>query len=178
MKALIPLEIVVPILASISCLFAAPQLGLPIWALFIGWAWYYALGANINVFKQVYPAAIPGAVLAAICIWLISIFAQLMSAMLAMMIAVIITVFLLMCVLRIPLTSCGLSAFNSYSCVFATYYGGFYRQTGTLEQDILMALIYASVAFALGPVFGYFSIKLTLPMQENEEKKFKVFSKR
>lgn len=170
-KSLIPIEVVVPVLAAISCLVALPQLGLPVWALFIGWAWYFALGANPAVLKKVYPSMIPGALLAAICIWLINVFMKFMSLMPAMMLAVLITVFLLMCVLRVPLTSCGLAAFNGYSCVFAAYYGGFFPQTGSPGRDILMALLWSLAANFIGPLFGYLSIFFTFPGQKKEEKK-------
>lgn len=157
------------VLAAVSCLVALPQLGLPVWALFIGWAWYFALGSNPSVFKSVYPAMIPGALLAAACIWLINVFAGFMPAMPAMMLAVLITVFLLMCVLRVPLTSCGLAGFNGYSCVFAAYYGGFFPQSGALGHDILMALIFSLVANFIGPVFGYLSIFFTFSSQKEEK---------
>jgi len=169
-KTLIPIEIVVPLLAAVSCIVAISQIGLPVWALFIGWAWYFALGANPSVFKQVYPAAIAGAILAAVCVWLINYFMTFMPLLPAMMVAVIITVFALMCVLRIPLTSCGLAAFNGYSCVFATYYGGFFPQTGSPGQDIVMALVFGTVAFLIGPLFGYLSILFTFPVQEQKQK--------
>ncbi|SFG01565.1 Protein of unknown function [Desulfotomaculum arcticum] len=165
MKTLIPIEIVVALLAAVSCLVALPQLGLPVWALFIAWAWYFALGANTSVFKSVYPAALAGAVLAALCIWLINVFMGFLSLMPAMMLAVFITVLLLMLVLRVPATSCGLAAFNGYSCVFATYYGGFFHQTGSAGQDILIAFAFSIVANLIGPVFGYLSIYLTFPRQ-------------
>lgn len=157
------------VLAAVSCLVALPQLGLPVWALFIGWAWYFALGANPSVFKSVYPAMIPGALLAAVCIWLINVFTGFLSLMPAMMLAVLITVFLLMCVLRFPLTSCGLAAFNGYSCVFAAYYGGFFPQTGSPGRDIITALIWSLVANFIGPLFGYLSIFFTFPGRKKED---------
>lgn len=160
MKTRIPIEIVVAALAAISCLVALPQLGLPVWALFIAWAWYFALGATTSVFKMVYPAALAGAVLAGVCIWLIGAFMGYMTMMAAMMLAVFITVFLLMLVLKIPATSCSLAAFNGYSCVFATYYGGFFRQTGSTELDILAAFAFSIAANFLGPFFGYFSTRV------------------
>jgi len=169
MKTRIPVEITVPVLAAISCLVTIPQIGLPVWALFIAWAWYFALGATPAVFKMVYPPAIVGAVLAAACIWLIGVLMGFMALMPAMMLAVLISVFLLMLVLRIPATSCGLAAFNGYSCVFATYYGGFFSKSGAAELDILMALAFSVIANLLGPVFGYLSIYFTFP--GTEEKK-------
>lgn len=169
MKSRIPIEIVVAVLAAISCLVTLPQLGLPVWALFIAWAWYFALGATPAVFKSVYPAAFAGAVLAAVCIWLIGAFMGIMSLMPAMMLAVFITVLLLMLVLRLPATSCGLAAFNGYSCVFATYYGGFFHKTGSAEMDILIAFGFSMAANLLGPVFGYLSIYFTLPRQEEKK---------
>ncbi|HBX22192.1 MAG TPA: DUF1097 domain-containing protein [Desulfotomaculum sp.] len=171
MKTRIPIEIVVAVLAALSCLVALPQIGLPVWALFIAWAWYFNLGASPAVFKMVYPAAFAGAVLAAACIWLISIFVAFMPFMPAMMLAVFISVLLLMLVMKLPVTSCGLAAFNGYSCVFATYYGGFFRQTGSAEMDILMAFAFSIIANLIGPVFGYLSIYFTFPQQEEKKAK-------
>ena len=169
MKASIPIEIVVAVLAAISCLVTLPQFGLPVWALFIAWAWYFALGATPAVFKMAYPAALAGAVLAAACIWLIGTLMGYMALMPAMMLAVFITVLLLMLVLRLPATSCSLAAFNGYSVVFATYYGGFFHKSGSAELDILMAFAFSIVAMLLGPVFGYFSIYFTFPRQEENK---------
>ncbi|WP_368488877.1 DUF1097 domain-containing protein [Clostridium sp. BJN0013] len=168
MKAKIPIEIVVAVLAALSCLVSLPGLGFPVWALFIGWAWYFALGATPSTMKSIYPSMLPGALLAVLCIFLINDFGKIMPSMPAMMIAVLITVFLLMICLRIPYTNCSLSAFNAYSTTFAVFYGGFFPKMGVQSYDILMALVWALIGNALGPIFGYLSIVFTMPAKDKQ----------
>ena len=74
MRPRIPIEIVVGVLGGLSCIVTISGLGLPVWALFIGWAWYFALGAQPSAFKKIVPAVFPGALLAALCLWLMEAF--------------------------------------------------------------------------------------------------------
>lgn len=157
----LPIEIVVALLAGASCLAAWPGLDIPVWALFIGWAWYFALGAVPGVMKNIYPSIIPGALLAALAIVLINFLSSLMPVMAAMIITVICTVYALMLAIKIPLMNCSLAAFNAYSTVFAVYYGGFYPQDGDFRSSVLLALLWGVVGNALGPLFGYLSVRLS-----------------
>ena len=166
MKPKISIDVVVALLAGVSCLVTVPALGLPVWGLFIGWAWYFALGATPDLLKKIYPSMIPGALLAVLCIFMIDFAAGFLPPMVALIIPVIITVYLLMLTLKMPLTSIGLVAFNSYSCVFAVFYGAAYRATGVFSTDVLMAMIFSLIATGLGPLFGYFSIFFTFPEKE------------
>ena len=165
MKTRIPIEVVVGVLGGISCLVTLPSIGLPVWALFIGWAWYFALGATTAAFKKIIPAVFSGALLAALCIWMIGWFTKLgFAGMPNMMICVTITVFLLMCTLRIPFFSSSLPAFNAYSSVFALFAIGSYPDL--VIGPILSCALWALIGNLLGPVFGYLSIKLTFPHEE------------
>lgn len=157
----LPIEMVVALLAGASCLFAWPGLELPIWALFIGWAWYFALGATPGVMKNIYPSIIPGALLATLSIVLINYLSGMMPVMAAMIITVILTVYVLMLAIKIPLMNCSLAAFNAYSTIFAVYYGGFYHQSGDFNSNVLMALFWGVAGNALGPLFGYLSVRLS-----------------
>ena len=165
MKPRIPIEVVVGILAGISCLVTLPGIGIPLWALFIGWAWYFALGATPKVFKISYPPVFTGALLAALCLWLVEFFNDVgIVGMLGTMIPVALTVFLLMMTLRIPIFSASLPAFNAYSSVFALMYiGGF---PDLAIGPILSCTLWAMIGNFLGPVFGYLSVKLTFPVKE------------
>ncbi|MGI6711277.1 MAG: DUF1097 domain-containing protein [Bacillota bacterium] len=171
MKSRIPIELVVPVLAAISCLLMKVGVGLPVWAVFLGWAWYFALGATPSAFKQIYPVIIPGAVLAGLCFWLMGFFAQVgIGGMPGTMLSVFITVVLLMLMLRIPATSASLPAFNAYSTVFALYViPNSFPDLGV--NPILSCVIWAIIANALGPIFGYLSIYLTFPAKVEEEQK-------
>lgn len=173
MKTRIPLEVVVGVLGGLSCLVTISGLGLPVWALFIGWAWYFALGATQEAFKKIIPAVFPGALLAALCIWMMSWFTGLgFTGLLNMIICVTISVFLLMCSLRIPIFSASLPAFNAYSSVFALYAIGSYPNLAI--GPILSCTLWAVIGNLLGPVFGYLSIKLTFPYKNDEISESKV----
>lgn len=169
MKSRIPIEVVVAVLAAISCLVAfIPGFAIPVWALFIGWAWYFALGATPSVMKTIYFSILPGAILAATCIWLNDLFGVSMSSLWAVMLSVLITVFFLMLFLKIPGTN-GLVGFNAYSTIFAVFYGGFSPHSGELKTDIIIALIYGVVGLCLGPLFGYFSVYFTFPQKDKDK---------
>ncbi|MBE5967063.1 MAG: DUF1097 domain-containing protein [Lachnospiraceae bacterium] len=117
------LDFSVAILAGLVCL--ALPLNIPVWAIFIGWAWYFALGANATAFKQSIPSMILGYVVAAISI---VIYAATNYNLIALIISVMITVFIIMMSLKTKLFACSLASFNAYSCLFAGYYAGNFPQ--------------------------------------------------
>jgi len=152
------LDISVAVLAAVSCL--GVLIGLPIWALFIGWAWYFTLGATSAVFKQGIPPMFVGSSLAVLAIVLIDAFSSSVAPLMAMIFAVFITVFLLMLTLKIETLNCSLVSFNAYSCMFAGYYAtSFPAQTGYVS-NLFYAVLWITGANFLGLVFGWLSIKL------------------
>lgn len=162
MKPRIPVEFVVGALAGISCLVTIGGLGLPVWALFIGWAWYFALGATPAAFRKIVPAVFPGALLAAACLGIMGLLEHTgITGMVNMIICVSIKVFLLMCSLRIPVFSESLPAFNAYSSVFALYAIGSFPDLAC--GPILSCCLWAVIGNLLGPVFGWLSIVLQFP---------------
>lgn len=167
MKSRIPIEVVVGILGGISCLVTISGLGLPVWALFIGWAWYFALGATPSAFKVIIPAVFPGALLAGLCIWLMGFLASFgFTGMPNMFVCVALTVFLLMCALRISVFSASLPAFNAYSSVFALYAIGAFPDLPI--GSTLSCCLWALIGNLLGPVFGWLSIVLQFPYKESD----------
>lgn len=146
----------VAILAGLSCL--GSLFGLPIWALFIGWAWYFTLGATKAGFKEATPPMVAGSLLAVVAIVLIDVFAGLMPVLPAMMLSVLITVFLLMLTLKIPGLGCSLASFNAYSCMFAGYYAGTFPAQDQYAVGLAYAVLWITGANFLGLVFGYLSI--------------------
>lgn len=166
MKPRIPMSVVVGVLGGLACLVTMPGLGLPVWALFIGWAWYYAFGATTAVFKMV-PSVIAGAVCASLAVWLLGWAAGLgFSGMPALVLIVGLTVFLLMLLIKIPIFSTGPIAFNGYSTVFAlTFIGGF---PDLAVGPIISCFLWAVIANLLGPVFGWLSIVLQFPRKVEE----------
>ncbi|HWQ79315.1 MAG TPA: DUF1097 domain-containing protein [Anaerovoracaceae bacterium] len=150
------LDFSVAILAGISCIGFV--IGLPIWALFIGWAWYFTLGATKAGFKEATPPMLAGSLLAVLAIVLIDVFAGFMPFLGAMMLSVLITVFLLMLTLKIPGFGCSLASFNAYSCMFAGYYAGTFPTQEQYAMGLVYAVIWITGANFLGLIFGYLSV--------------------
>jgi len=154
------LDISVAVLAAVSCL--GSLFGLPIWALFIGWAWYFTLGATSAGFKQAIPPMLVGSVLAVVAILLIDVLSGSVSSLFAMIISVLISVFLLMMTLKIPVLSCSLASFNAYSCMFAGYYANTFPMQNGYMSNLLYAMLWITGANLIGLIFGWLSIQLSM----------------
>jgi hypothetical protein len=164
-KYKVPIEVTVAYLAALSLLVTLPPLGLPVWATFVTWAGYFALGADKKAFKEIWKAVPLGGVFG----WLAVVgFDYAIKAMPGVhyIIPVMLVEFLDVLVLMYIITYfkfVGAAAFFAFSSYFGTYYGGFYPKTGDLITDATLALIWQSAANLLGPIFGFLSIYLSFP---------------
>ncbi len=152
------LDFAVAILAGFTCL--TMLFDLPVWALFIGWAWYFALGAKTFAFKQAIPALFVGYLLAAISI---IIYAASDYQMIALMISVAVTVFILMLSIKTSIFSCSLASFNAYSCMFAGYYAGNFPKVASSSFDlnnIVISILWIALANIVGLLCGYISVSI------------------
>lgn len=153
------LDISVAVLAALSCL--GVLIGLPIWALFIGWAWYFALGATVSVIRKALFPMLAGSVLAVAAIVLIDGFSLYVSPLVAMILAVLVTVFLLMLTLKVEIFNCSLPSFNAYSCMFAGYYAHSFPVQADYASNLFFAVLWITGANFLGLIFGWLSIHAT-----------------
>jgi len=151
------LDIAVPLVGALTFLFALIQL--PVWALFIGWAWYYAFGAQPGAFKTALPPTFLGAAMAILCFIMIDIMAPAVPAIPATMIGLFVTLFILMMVLKIPAFSASLPAFNAYSCFFVGFAYKTYMEVQGMPP-LLNGLIWITGANILGLVAGWVSIEV------------------
>lgn len=165
MKKIQALDVSVAVLAGISCL--AMYLSIPVWALFIGWAWYFALGAKPELIKDAVLPMIAGSALAIAAFLLIDLFAGFMPSMAATILSVIITVFGLMLTLKISIFNNSLISFNAYSCMFVGYGAKTYMVINGMPS-LLNAAIWITGANFLGLIFGWLSIKVTTLGQKAE----------
>lgn len=156
MKKIEKLDVSVAILAALSCLFI--YINVPVWALFIGWAWYFVLGATPDLIKKGILPMLAGSVLAVLAFILINVFVLFMPSMAATMLSVGITVFLLMVTLKFPALNISLISFNAYSCMFVGYGAGAYLVINGMPT-LLNAAIWITGANFLGLIFGWLSIK-------------------
>ena len=158
------LDISVATLAMLSCLLSVPEI--PVWSLFIGWAWYYSLGGHLHVFKQATPPMLAGSILAFVCFILIDFMSPPLPPLAGTMIAVLITVFSLMMILKVPAFAQSLPAFNGYSCVFVGYTAGTYLHIEGMPS-MLNAFIWITGVNFPGLVFGWISLEVEKKVEEN-----------
>lgn len=157
------LDISVATLAMLSCLLMVPEI--PVWSLFIGWAWYYSLGGKPGVFKQATLPMLAGSALAFACFVLMDFMNPPLPPLPATMLSVLLTVFTLMMILKIPAFSQSLPAFNGYSCVFIGYTAGAYLHIDALPP-MLNAFIWITGANFLGLIFGWASLEVEKKLKE------------
>lgn len=157
------LDISVAVLAGISCFFmAVPTVRFPVWGLFIGWAWYFAEGAQPKAFRRAIPPMLFGyamAVIAAIA------FAAAGSSIWVLAGIVAITVLGIMLSCKGNLFAMSLASFNAYSCLFAGYYAGNFPAViangGWADwKNVILAALWIAFSNVVGLCFGWLSVKL------------------
>ena len=152
-------DIVVSVLSALACLGAV--LHLPVWSLFIGWAWYLALGSKKEVICEAGLTCILSALLALSAVVLSDVFQPFCGSLGASMLSVLLIIFLLMMLLKHPQVKHPLVAFNSFSCIFA----GYYLQAFPVQPEYFWNLFYVFVWITgtniLGLFVGWLSIALT-----------------
>ena len=149
------------IIAGLSALAGlGALLQLPVWAIFIGWAWYIALGSKKSAIREAGITAVMAAVLALSAIALTDALQPFMQPLTASMAAVFVAILLLMIFMKLPVFTSSLVAFNSFSCIFA----GYYLQAFPVQESYLLSLLTAFVwitgANVLGLVLGYVNASL------------------
>jgi hypothetical protein len=158
------LDVSVAVLAGASCLFM--YIDVPVWAIFIGWAWYFTLSAMPARISRCILPAVCGGALAVLAYVLIDVFNRIITAshpdlwIIAVIIPVIITVFLLMLTLKAPILNVSLASFNAYSCFFVGFAAETYRSVAGFEVH-MNALVWIVGANIIGLLFGWASIKLS-----------------
>ncbi|MCI2062349.1 MAG: DUF1097 domain-containing protein [Eubacteriaceae bacterium] len=172
MKPRIKVEFTVGFLTLIACfcmLIKSQGIGLPLWAIFVGWAEYFGLGASTDLFKKALPSVIPGAVCACICLKLMSLPAFASWGFWNGAVWITLTVFLLMWLLDIPNFNVGLVGFNGYTVVFiiATMGPTAYPVWGC--GAIISGAVWSCLALAIGYVMGYLSVLLQFPKKDETD---------
>ncbi|HHX36430.1 MAG TPA: DUF1097 domain-containing protein [Clostridiaceae bacterium] len=151
----------VAIIAALTCVLMAIEL--PVWALFIGWAWYYALGSTPDLIRRCVPPMLMGSVLGYITFFLIDVFTKWgMPWLLPTIVSVFITVIVLMLSLKIELFNISLVSFNAFCCVFAGFGTGSYLKIDGIPV-YLNAFLWITGAHFLGLLTGWISIAVTQP---------------
>lgn len=151
-------DIVVAAVSAAAC--AGVLLGLPVWAVFIGWAWYLAIGANSKAIKEGAITTVAAGLMAITAVALTDAFSQIMPGLAANMTAVFIMILVLMVSLKLSFINHSLVGFNTFSCVFAGYYLGAFPVQTDYWLNLGYAFAYICGSNILGLVVGWLAQKL------------------
>jgi hypothetical protein len=180
MKA-IPLWLAVAITVVVSLPFGLwlNEWSLPLWAAFIVWAEYFALGAKPEALKIMVPAYLLGVVgTTFILIFMVAMQKGIPDVKLvsATDVAIAIAFFIGFCILIyamkfFPVTQTGsLPFFNGISMTLATFFVGIYFKYGGLDfgSDYLLPVVTAipaALAGLLGAALGWFNVVIMKPFR-------------
>ena len=186
MKA-IPLWLAVAITVVVSLPFGLwlNEWSLPLWAAFIVWAEYFALGAEPKALKIIVPAYLLGVVgTTLVLILMVALQKAIPDVKLvsATDVAIAIALFVGFCILIyamkfFPVTQAGsLPFFNGISMTLATYFIGYigavaYWQYGGIDvgNDYLVPVVSAipaALAGLLGAALGWFNVVIMKPFRQ------------
>lgn len=151
-------DVVVAAVSAVACLGAL--LELPVWAVFIGWAWYLAIGANGKAIKEGAVTAVASGIMALTAVVLTDVISGFMTGLAANMLAVFIMILVLMVSLKLSYIKHSLVGFNTFSCVFAGYYLGAFPVQSDYWLNIVYAFVYICGSNILGLAVGWLAQKL------------------
>ncbi len=158
-------DIIIAGLSALAGLGALLQL--PVWAIFIGWAWYIALGARKRVIWDAGITAVMAAGLALSAVVATDVLQNVMAPVPASMTAVFFAILLLMVLMKLPLFTSSLVAFNSFSCIFAGYYLQAFPVQESYPASLLTAFLWITGANVLGLLLGHVNATLIAWVQRS-----------
>lgn len=149
-------------LLSGSAVFLIP-LGVPVWAFFIAWTWYFILVKNGNVLKQALPAMLIGYLAGGSSVFVWNLTGASNYFILAGLGFICVTILLRL--YKTSIFACTIAAWNSYSCFFASYYGGGFTKVAVANtsngdiRNILICIGWTALANVIGLGAGYLNKK-------------------
>ncbi|MDR0512324.1 MAG: DUF1097 domain-containing protein [Treponema sp.] len=160
------LDISVSVLAGVACLFFFMPNPITVWAVFVGWAWYFSLGAEPKAFAKCIPVMVVAYILASIAIVVVYMTAP--NWVIPVAIAVAVTAFILMMFLKIPAFGYSIVGFVSYAVMFGGYFGqggfGFpflaYPAPAVPIGNIAVIALWMMMSNLIGMGFGLLSVAL------------------
>lgn len=146
-------------------------LHLPVWAIFIGWGWYIALGSKKRVIWDAGITAVMAAVLALSAVALTDLFQTVMAPLAASMTAVFLMILLMMVLMKLPMFTSSVVAFNSFSCIFAGYYLQAFPVQESYGWSIAAAFLWITGSNVLGLFLGWLNAAVIAKVQAAKERK-------
>jgi hypothetical protein len=163
----IPLWLAVAITVVLSIPFGVylGKYNFPLWAAFIVWAEYFALGAKPSALALIYPAFSYGAIVTGASMFVTVLLAKAMDPNLALAISLFIFVAFIVYSMRWwkTLQVGSLPLFNGISMLLAIYFTGSYPAAGNALADPWIATAWTIVAGIFGGILGWFNVTITFP---------------
>lgn len=169
-KETVPLWLAVAITVVVSLPFGLylGEYNLPLWAAFIVWAEYFALGAKPQALRIILPAYATSAILTGVTMSAVAITAPNLPENAALAIGLFVGVGAMVYIMRFSKTleAGSLPYFNGISMLLAVYLTGAYPTTAFTTEPGLMPLVaagWAILAGLLGAALGWFNVAITFP---------------
>lgn len=146
---------------SSTVVFLIP-LGVPLWALFLSWTWYFIIAKNGKVLKQALPAMLIGYASGASSVFFFNLSG---GNYFILALCGFFCVSMLMILFKTSIFACTLAGWNSYSCFFASYYGNAFSVVSVTNggtgdfKNILICVGWTALANLLGLFVGYIDVK-------------------
>ena len=173
MKETIPLWIAIGITVFVSVPFSLwlGSWNFAVWASFIVWAEYFALGATPAAVKTILPAYSYSAILTALTLAAIPFFSFLPSLVvpgdlsIALVLAVGVAIMVYTMKYAEVFQKGSLPFFNGISMVLAIYFTGSYPQLGAGGAEPIVAGLWAIAMAVFGCLLGIFNVWITFPKE-------------
>lgn len=171
-KESIPLFLAVAITVVVSLPFGLflGKYNIPLFAAFIVWAEYFALGAKPAALKIIYPSFALGALLTGASMFATVLLAPALGMNLALAISLFVGVGLMVYIMRFSkiLSDGSLPYFNGISMLLAVYLTSNYPATANALLQPWVAALWTILAGILGGLLGWFNILITFthPVQD------------
>ena len=164
------LAVVITVGLATPFTFNLGKYNLPLWASFIVWAEYFALGANPNALKLIIPSFPFGC--AVVGLWLTT--TQLLAPLMGVEVAFIVTnviwigIGIVIMMSNKILNAGSLALFNGLSMTLAVYFTRTIPAIGVTNPYaiIWLAVIWTVIAGYFGAFLGWFNVVITFPYEK------------
>ncbi len=163
MKVLyIPLSLSVAILAGLWT-YASVKLGLPTWAAFIGWAFYFVAGDDISAIAKVGVPTVIGVLFGYLSLYGLKAGGE--AGVVVISLAVGVAAMVLVLMMNWKAFAMAPAAFGGFAVFFAVTFGQFKSKDAFALDNIYYSLL----ALVIGIGLGYLSIKIPLLFTKSSE---------
>lgn len=167
LKETVPLWLAVAITVVVSLPFGLflGRYNLALWAAFVVWAEYFALGGKPSALRLIIPSYTLGALFTGLAMFLCVVLTPLLGANGALAVALFVGVGAMVYVMGLSgtLSKGSLPYFNGISMLLAVYFTQSYPAVTNPLLQPWMAALWAILSGWLGALLGWFNVAITFP---------------